>query len=111
MGDIKVGEGKTSIEGSLDISQFVSGIISKHVIKFLWFFIGGVSIFLVTQLLGLSTIVYEINGKQQHVDKTVETLLHERQAVFSTMLNMQKNLIDENAKLKEQINLLSQPTK
>ncbi|MFA6458020.1 MAG: hypothetical protein WCV72_01350 [Patescibacteria group bacterium] len=112
MADLKINDdGQTKVDGSLPVSEYVRGIMSEYAIKALWILVGAVLAFLITQFFGLSTLVHELNGEQQQFDKTIEMLMNERQDSFSILLNLQKNLIDENMKLKEQINQLNQSIK
>lgn len=101
--EIKLEQSKPKISGSLPVSDYIEGMMAKYAIKALWILVGAALAFLLTQFFGLSTIVHEINGKQQQTDETINMLLDERDQTFSTLLELQQQLTEENKRLREQI--------
>lgn len=101
---IKIGGGGAKVQGSLPVSEYVEGMMAKYAIRALWILVGAVLAFLLTQFFGLSTIVHELNGKQDRFDQTVNLILDERKETYSALLELQKQLMEENQKLRDQIN-------
>lgn len=101
--EINLEQSEPKISGTLPVSDYVEGMMAKYAIKALWILVGAALAFLLTQFFGLSTVVHEINGKQQQMDETIEMLLDERDETFSTLLELQQQLMEENAALREQI--------
>lgn len=100
---IRLEDSEPTISGSLGMSDFVEGMMAKYAIRALWILVGAVLAFLLTQFFGLSTIVHEMNGRQTQMDETIDMLLDQRDETFSTLLELQKQLMDENQNLRDQI--------
>lgn len=105
MSEVKIGDiNQNDIKGTLSISEYIKGQMAQIAIKGLWILVGAVLAFLITQFFGLSTIVHELNGKQESIDKTVELILQERNDSFSTLLILQKQITEDNQNLRNQLN-------
>ena len=102
--------GETRVEASATkfISDFVLGEMSKWGLKALWILVGGVIVFVLTELAGMSSLIHELKGKSDKTDQTINLILNDRTQTISTLLELQNQLMTENQNLRKQLNPLPQ---